>query len=188
MNSQKSFVPIIITIILIAVLGLGGTWFLYTEKQSLMAERSNLQSKLSERDANIDKLKNERARSEQELAVFKATDIVKEVELLRLKLKNIEADLAVVGGKITTLEATMTKIRLYADAIAAIDENLAPPPPTSLYSNLKNIDVKIGELNDSQVADQWGRAKSAFDAGGDGTADLVQALFLVTSKIRDLMP
>ena len=95
-----------------------------------MAERSDLESKLTNRNADIDKLKNEKARSEQELVVLKASDLAKEVELLRLKLKNIETDLAAARGKITTLEVTMTKIRLYADVVAAIDQNLAPPPPT----------------------------------------------------------
>ncbi|HEY4509480.1 MAG TPA: hypothetical protein VJC15_00635 [Candidatus Paceibacterota bacterium] len=188
MNSQKGFAPIIIIIILIAALGSGGTWFLYTEKQSLLAEKSDLQSKLAEKNANIDELKTEKARSEQELAVLKASDIAKEVELSRLKLKNMEVDLAAVEKKITPLDATMFKIRLYADVVAAIDQNLAPSFPNSPHSNLKIIDDTISALNDDQVADQWGRAKSAFDAGGDGGAYLVQTLLLVISKIRVLLP
>src|SRR3989344_5418019 len=134
MNSpQKGFAPIIIIIILITMLGLGGAWFLYQENRSLATLRSDLQSKLADRDANIDKLKNEKAKSAEELAVLKASDIAKEVEFSRLKLKNLETDLGAAGVRVTALEPVMIKIRLYADAVAAIDQNLAPPWTTPLY-------------------------------------------------------
>ena len=184
---RQGFAPIIIIIILIAALGLGGTWFLYKEKQSLAAEKNDLQSKLADRNSNIDKLKNEKTGIEREIAVLKATNFEKEAELLRLKLKDIETDLASTRGKATTLEATATKIKLYADVMAAIDQNLAPPFPLSLYSNLKSIDDKVSALNDAQVTDQWKQAKSAFDTGGDGGRDLIQTLFLLVSKIRGII-
>lgn len=188
MNIQKSFTLIIIIAALFAAMGLGGTWFLYTKIQPLMAERADLRSKLVDRDANIDKLKNEKARSEQELAVLKASDVAKDVELLRLKISSAEGELAKMREEVAAREAIMTKIRLYADAVAALDQNLAPPPPTPVNSNLKNIGIKIGVLNDSEVSDQWGQAKSAIDAGGDGAAKLINTYFLVISKMRKLLP
>jgi len=188
MNPQKGFAPIIIITIIVAVLGLGGTWFLYAKNQSLIAEKSDLESKLTNRNADIEKLKNEKARSEQELAMLKASDLAKEVELLRLKLKNTEVDLAAIKGKIAPLDATMTKIRLYADVVAAFNQNLAPPPPTPPHSNLKNIDVKVSALNDSEVTEQWRRAKLIFDTGGDGGAALIQTFLLVISKTIGLLP
>ena len=160
---------------------------MYQENRSLATLRSDLQSKLADRDANIDKLKNEKAKSAEELAVLKASDIAKEVEFSRLKLKNLETDLEAAGVRVTALEPVMIKIKLYADAVAAIDQNLAPPWTTPLYSNLKNIDIAISALGDNQVAEQWGLAKSAFDAGGDGGRDLIQTLLLIISKISDII-
>lgn len=188
MDTQKGFTPTLIVAVLLAATGFGGAWFLYTENQSLVAERTDLESKFADRDANLDTLKSEKARSEQELALLKASDIVKDIELLRLKLDNTEEGLAKVRGEIVPLETTMANIRRYADVVVAFDQNLVPPPPTPVNSNLKNIGITIGALNDSEVADQWGQAKSDIDAGGDGGADLIRAFFLVISKIRNLLP
>lgn len=185
---QKSFTLIIIIAILLAAIGLGGSWFLYAERQTLMAEGADLQSKLADRDATIDALKNEKKMSERELAVLKASDIVKDIELLRFKLNNTEGELAKVREEVVPLEATMAKIVLYADVVAALDQNLAPLPPTPLNSNLKTIGINISALHDSEVMDQWGRAKADIDAGGDGGADLIRTYFLVISKIRKLLP
>lgn len=188
---QKGFTSIIIIATLFVAIGLGGIWFLYTQTKSLATERNDLQSKVADRDADISKLQNEKTKIEQELAVIKASDIAKNVELLRLKLNNTENDLTKVRGENVPREANMAKIKLYADAVAVIDQNLAPSPPTPLNSNLNGIDIKIGVLNDSQVSDLWRQAKSVFDAGGDGTGGptgLIQTYFLVISKIRDLIP
>ena len=129
MGSQKGFAPVIIIIVIIAVLGIGGAWFLYAKQQLFMVEKGDLENILTKKDADIEKLKNEKAKSDQELAVLKANPLVKEAELLRLKLENIETDLTAIKGKVAPLEDTMTKIRLYADAVAALDQNLAPMPP-----------------------------------------------------------
>lgn len=188
MDTQSSFTPLIIIAVLVFAIGLGGTAFLYTKHQSLLAEKSDLQSTLADKDVSINNLENENAKSAQELAALKATDLAKEVELLRTKLRNTEESLAKVRGEVVPLEATMTKIGLYADVVAAIDQNLVPPPPTPVNSNLNNIDVKIEALNDNQIIDQWVQTKSAIDAGRDGGADIIHTYFLVISQMRKLLP
>ena len=183
MGSQKGFAPVIIIIVIIAVLGIGGAWFLYAKQQLFMAEKGDLENILTKKDADIEKLKNEKAKSDQELAVLKANPLVKEAELLHLKLENIETDLIAIKGKVAPLEDTMTKIRLYADVVAALDQNLAPMPPNYINGNLKMVDDRIGALNDSEVTEQWGRAKSGPGSGGD-----MRTYFLIISKVIGLLP
>lgn len=188
MGTQKNFTPVVAVAILLAVAGLIGAWFLYSENQTLAAKKVDLESKLVDRDANIEKLKNEKAKIEQELTVLKASSIAKEVELLRLKLNNAEGEHAKVMGETEPLEATMAKIKLYVDAVSAFDQNLAPLPPFPVNSNLKNLGIKIDVLNDSEVSKLWERANSNVDAGGDGGPDLIRAYFLVISKLLKLLP
>ena len=146
-------------------------------------EKNDLQNQLADKSANVDKLKDEKIEVERELAVLKANPLAKEAELLRLKLESIETDLAAVKGKIEPLETTMTRIKLYADAVAAIDQNLAPTLPNYINWNLKLADDKIGMLHDSEVAEQWGRARSGSDPGGD-----IHTYFLIISKILSFLP
>lgn len=184
---QKGFTSVIIIIALLAAAGVGGLWFLYAQKQSLIAEKNDLRSKLAERDVYLDAVKNEKIRSERELAVLTASGIVKEVKILRIKFKDVEENLAKVRGEVAPLEATMANIRLYADAVAAFDQNLAPSPPTPLNANLQNLGVRISVLNDSEVTDLWRQAKSDIDAGGNGGSNLIRAYFLIISKILKLL-
>lgn len=187
METQKSYTPIIIIATLLVLIGSGGTWFLYTERRSLMAEKAGLESKLADRVANIDKLKNEKKIIEQELAVLKASGLAKEVEILRLNLKNAEEKFAMVNTELAPLEETVAQIKLYADAVTVLDRNLAPQPPASVNSDLKNLGIKIGALNDSEISELWAQAKANIDAGGDGGSDVIRIFFLVISKFRQVL-
>lgn len=175
----------IITVILLAVLGLGGAGFLYVKNQSLTKNIGELQSKLKARETEIANLKDEKAGIEQELAVWKATDLDKEAELLRLKLKNAESALAAEEKKAAKLKANLQKTKPYADAIAAVD-NFFGRPMTN--ANLNNINVKIEALHDNLITAEWLQAKEDINVSQNswGTRGVVHTLFLIVSKIRGL--
>lgn len=175
----------IIAVVMIVILGLGGTGFLYVENQSLVNENADLQSKLEAREAEIENLKEEKASIEQEVTVWKVTDLDKEAGLLRLKLETAEKDLVVAGKRAIKLKTNLNKMKPYADAIAAVD-NFFGRPMTN--ANLNNIDIKIDALNDSQITAQWMQAKADINVSENswGTNGVVHTLFLIVSKIRYL--
>ncbi|MBI2034787.1 MAG: hypothetical protein HYT11_03600, partial [Candidatus Levybacteria bacterium] len=153
--------------------------------QSLVVENGDLQGEIKESEKEIADLKDEKIKIETEFAVLKATDFDKEAELLRLKIKNAESDLAGAEKKAAELETNLSKTKPYADALAAIDLFFSGPMTNA---NLKNIDDKIGKLNDSQITAQWGEAKANINVGSGswGTREVSHTLFLIISKISGL--
>lgn len=184
-TSNGGFTPIMIIVIVIAVLGLGGMGFLYVKKQSLVNENADLQNKIEARETEIVNLKNKKAGVEQELAIWKATDLDKEAELLRLKLDNAEKDLSAAEKRSAKLATNLSKMKQYADALAAVD-NFFGRPMTN--DNLNNIDLKIGALNDGLITAEWTQARAGIDVSQNSwsTREVVHTLFLIVSKIRGL--
>ena len=177
MNSQKGFAPLIIIVIVVAVLGIGAGVFLFTKNQSLQAQLTNL--------------KDEKTKTETELAVLKATNLAKEVEFLRLNLKATEKDLAALQNevpdlkaRIRTFETGVSKLESYLNAIDAI-ENMVGGGPTA--AGIASVDSALNKLNDSSVSDRWANAKRGIDLerkSWQGT-NISDTVITVTSRIRD---
>jgi len=177
--------PLTIILIIVAILGLGGTGFLYMERQSLVVENGDLQGEIKGSEKEITDLKDEKTKIETELAVLKTIDLEKEAELLRFKIKNAESDLAAAEKKSIKLETNLSKTKPYADALDAIDHFFSGP---MTEANLKNIDVKISALGDSQITAQWKEAKADIDVsrGSWGVNGISHTFFLIISEIRGL--
>lgn len=172
-------------VVVIAVLGLGGAGFLYMKNQSLVNENGDLQSKLKARDTDIVNLKDGIAGIEQELTVWNATDLDKEAELLRLKLKNAEIALVAEEKKAAKLKTNLGKTKPYADALAAVDHFFSGPMTNT---NLNTIDVKIEALHDNLITAEWLQAKADINVSQNswGTRGVVHTLFLIVLRIRGL--
>ena len=179
--------------ILIAVLGLGGAVFFFTQRQSLTVENTALQGKLESAEKTVAGLKDEKTKVETELAVLKSTDLGKEVELLQLKLKNAERDFAAaekdttgLKNEVNNLEANLGKITPYLDVTSAIEQSLSAP---FTASSLANIDTKVSALQDSQITSLWLKGKGTVDIWRQSwmPSDVFPVIFLINAKIRDLL-
>lgn len=143
-----------ISLIIIAVLALGaGGYFFY-------------QNQLSQ--AQAAKLKDEKTKVETELAVLKNSNLAKENENLQFKLDTAKKDLAVSQkeaadqkAKIGSLDAKLTKIRPYAEAIDAIQKiflsGLMLPSTPEIASR---VDPKIKALGSPELLEDWLEAKA----------------------------
>lgn len=169
--------PLTIIFIIIAILGLAWTGFFFIKKQSL--------------ENQLVSLKEEKTNVEKEFAMFKATDLAKEVEILQLKLKATEKDLSALQSeapdlkaRIRTFEAGVSKLESYLNAINAI-ENMVGGGPTA--AGVASVDSALNKLNDSSVSDRWANAKRGIDLdrkSWQGTS-ISDTVITITSRIRD---
>ena len=190
MNKQKGFTSIIMIIIVIAILGLGGAGYFFWQNQVL--------------ENQITELKDEKANVEKEFTVFKATDLAKENETLRIKLKTTEENLAdekgkaqvfeknlsVAESKIKTLEANLAKIKYYIAILNAFNDwQYAPSSfPIGERSTVK-IDTAITTLHDETISNLWGNIKANFpQAKATGSFRFEEVILRVVSLIQNLLP
>ena len=174
-----------IVVIVIAVGALGVAGYFYTQHSSLRGEAKNLNQQLS-------RLQDEKTKIETELAVLKATNLVKEVEVLTLKLVTAEKDLATVGKArsdialdLYRLKNNLVKIPAYLNAIDAI-EDVPSQGPTR--ENVATADAKIAVLKDDAVSSRWQAAKASIDIEkkswmGGSIADTVRLITLTIGKL-----
>lgn len=154
--------PPIIILIVVALLGLGGTGYYFMSSL-------RLQNEFADREKLITNLKEEKSRMEIELAVLKNSDLAKDLELTQLKLKTSEKDLseskkevARLGARVKTMEAGLNKMRPYLNAIEAIQKVVLGD--TGITKSLvANADPKVSTLNDQEISGHWQKAKDNID-------------------------
>ncbi|MDP3792720.1 MAG: hypothetical protein Q8Q89_03235 [bacterium] len=144
-------------------------------------------------------LKNEKTKVDTELAVLKASDLIKEVELLSFKLKTTEKSLSEsesevsrLGSRVQTLETSLNKIKPYLSALDAIQKVVTGDTGITRAS-LTNADPKVAVLKDSQISDDWRKAKDNINFDGDRVSSYDQrffgsALSTIISRILNLLP
>ena len=178
------------TFILIAVLGLGGASYFLWQNQALENQTA--------------KLKDERTNIEKEFAVFKATDLAKENETLRLKLKTTEENLAtekektqvfeknlsIAEAKIKTFEANSAKVKSYMAVLDAFNDwQYAPSGLPIGDRNTAKIDATITALHDEAVSNLWRTIKDNFpQAKQTGMFGYEQVILRVTFLVQSLLP
>ena len=188
MDPQKGFTPIII--IIVAILGLGGAGYFFWQNQAL--------------ENQVVKLKDEKVNVEKEFAVFKATDLAKENETLRLTLRTIEDNLATEKGKtqvfeknlsvaeskIKTSEANSAKIKSYVAVLDAFNDwQYAPSSLPIGDRDTAKIDAAIIALHDEAVSNLWRALRANFpQAKQTGMFGYEQVILRVTSLIQNLLP
>ncbi|HEY4504758.1 MAG TPA: hypothetical protein VJI73_03225 [Candidatus Paceibacterota bacterium] len=137
--------------------------------------------------AQVTQLIGENTRVETELALLKATDFVKDNEFLRLKLQNTEQDLTGAQSRVKTLETNLNKIKPFIDAISAIERFFSAP---FTQKGLADIDTKINVLQDTDALYRWLTARNTVDFANNGWGphDFFQIVFLLNSRIKNLLP
>ena len=181
--------PLTIVLIIIAILGLGGAGYFFRQNQAL--------------ENQIAKLKDEKANVEKEFAVFKATDLAKENEILTLKLQRAEKDiternekiaalqkdLAGVQSRIAMLEINLKKIKSYTAILVAFNHwQYDGSPYHILDRDTSKIDAAIAALGDSEISQLWNSIKPKFAAAKATGAFLYeQVIILVTSRIGTIL-
>ena len=150
---MKSIAIISLLIATVALVG-GGGYFFY-------------QNQLFEKQ--IADLKNEKSKVETELAVLKASDLAKDLELTRLKLKTSENDLAEskkevvrLGSRVKTLETSLRSIKHYLSAIDAVQEVVLGESGVT-KSLVASADPKVVALQDAEISGSWQEAKQNID-------------------------
>ena len=144
------------------------------------------------------KLTQEKAGVEKELAVLKSSDLAKEVGLLSFKLKTAEKSLSEseseasrLGSRVQTLETNLNKIKPYLSAIDAVQKVITGEIGITKTS-LANADPKISALKDSEISDQWRKAKDYINFDGDRVSSYDQRFFgyaisAIISRIFNLL-
>lgn len=176
----------IIACIVIIVFALGGGYFAYQNQVS---------------QSQIAGLTEEKNKIETELAILRATDLAKEIELLRLQLKTAERDFAAkekelaaalqekasVTLQLQTARANSAKIRSRLDAIDATERMVGAGPNAG---SVAAVNQKIVAVKETDITEVWTIAKRDIDFikmswNGNTIADVVMAL---TRSIRNLLP
>ena len=181
--------PFTIIFVVIAILGLGGTGYFFIQTQSLEKE--------------IAVLKDAKSKVETELAVLKNTDLGKENELLKSKLKSAEDalvlekrnhenarnQLTAAESKIKTLETAAKKAQSYVGVLSAFNDwQFAASPFPLADRDTRSIDNSIASLGDSQISNLWQEVKAGFPAAKQtGNFRFEEVIILITSKLADLL-
>lgn len=122
-----------------------------------------------------------------ELTVLKNSDLAKANELLSLKLKTTEQNLSAAVKRTAELETDLNKIKPYADAVTAIERFFSAP---FTQKGLADIDTKISALQDMEASNRWMTARATIDFANNGWGphDFFQTVFLLNSRIKNLLP
>jgi len=184
MQQNKLLISIII---IVAILGFGGSAYFFTASRSLSTQKTIVEQQLFSAEQNVDHLEGDKIELEKELVFYKNTDFAKDNELLRLKLQNTEKDLAGAQNRVKTLETNLNKIRPFIDAVSAIERFLNAP---FTQKGLTDINTNISILQDTEVSNRWMTARNTvdFSNNGWGPHDFFQTVFLLNSRIRSLLP
>lgn len=126
-----------------------------------------------------------------ELTVLKSTDLVKEIDALKLKLKSAEEaqdKLTIAEGKVKTLETTLKQARPYVNVLKAFDDWQRPANAHLLDRDTSQIDSAVSTLGDGEVSDLWQEIKANFPkAKQTGNFRDNEVPVLVTSKLVRLL-
>ena len=172
-------------LIVIIIIVLGASSYFFWQNTVLNGQLANL--------------KNEKSKVDTELAVLKASDLAKEVQLLSFKLKTTEKSLSEsesevsrLGSRVQTLETSLSKIKPYLSALDAIQKVVTGDTGITRAS-LTNADPKVSVLKDSQISDDWRKAKDNIHFDGDRVSSYDQkffgyALSTIISRIFNLLP
>ena len=170
--------PIIIIAIIIATLAIAAVGVLFWKNQKLTQEKAGV---------------------EKELAVLKSSDLAKEIELLSFKLKTTEKSLSEsgsevsrLGSRVQTLETNLNKIRPYLSAIDAVQKVVTGETGITKAS-VANADPKVAVLNDLEISGYWREAKDNIHFDGGRVSSYNQRFFgdaisAMVSRVLNLLP
>ncbi|OGM58235.1 hypothetical protein A3A75_04315 [Candidatus Woesebacteria bacterium RIFCSPLOWO2_01_FULL_39_10] len=159
----------------------------------LFIKNSSLNENIKLSNSQLEKAKAENSQFEKELIFYKNTDLAKEVEILQLKLNNAEKNLKSTESQLNStqnqlknLQTNIAKIKPYLDVIDAIESLLSEGPKEN---NVSNVNSKVSTLGDSEVSDQWARAKASIDLEKSSWSgsEISATVSLITSKILSLI-
>ena len=188
-ENPKKVIDLKTILVAVSVLSLIGYFLVVI----LFIKNSSLNKNLILTQVRLESSDIENSQFEKELIFYKNTDLAKEVEILNLKLTNIEKNLKSTESQLNStqtqlknLQTNTTKIKPYLDVINAI-ENLLSEGPNA--NNVSNVNSKVSTLGDSEVSDQWAKAKASIDLEKSSWSgsEISATVSLITSKILSLI-
>jgi len=188
-ENPKKVIDLKTILVAVSVLSLIGYFLVVI----LFIKNSSLNKNLILTQVRLESSDIENSQFEKELIFYKNTDLAKEVEILQLKLNSAEKKLESTESQLNStqtqlknLQTNTTKIKPYLDVINAI-ENLLSEGPNA--NNVSNVNSKVSTLGDSEVSDQWARAKASIDLEKSSWSgsEISATVSLITSKILSLI-
>ena len=188
-ENPKKVIDLKTILVAVSVLSLIGYFLVVI----LFIKNSSLNKNLILTQVRLESSDIENSQFEKELIFYKNTDLAKEVEILQLKLNSAEKKLESTESQLNStqtqlknLQTNTTKIKPYLDVINAI-ENLLSEGPNA--NNVSNVNSKVSTLGDSEVSDQWAKAKASIDLEKSSWSgsEISATVSLITSKILSLI-
>lgn len=182
-----------ISLFILAILGLSGAVFLFSKNQTLININQTLENERMSLGAQLESLKEEKSRVDTELAVLKNTDLAKEVELLEAKLgvaksdlAKKERDLASANNRLKAVDANRGKINSHLDAIEAVSKNYWHYTLTEQI--LDGIEAKVKALGDSEIFSLWIVARKQTTPDSANPSAVWDVVGRMLTKVRSLLP
>ena len=153
-NSSKNF--LVIGLGVIAVVLLIATGYLFMNAQSLSRENKTLTSQNSLVQTQVSSLKDEKVQLEKDLILYKNTDLAKEVEILNLKLKTSQEDLATAKDTLSKLKTGVSSVPKMTSISSKMMATFGKGPPNCFSASDKaTINQELAAFGDSEWISKW---------------------------------
>ena len=153
-NSSKNFLFIGLGGIAVALLIAAG--YLFMNSQSLSRENKMLTEQNILLQTQVSDLKDEKTQLEKDLIYYKSTDLAKEVEILNLKLKTANEDLASTKATLSKLKTGISNISKMASIASKMMVTFGKGPPNCFSASDKaSINQELAALGDLEWISKW---------------------------------
>lgn len=153
-NSSKNF--LVIGLVVITVVLLIAVVYLFMNSQSLSRGNKTLTEQNTFLQTQVSSLKDEKAQLEKDLIYYKNTDLAKEVEILSLKLKTSEEDLATTKVALDKLKTGVSSIPRITTVLSMMMTTFGKQSPNCYSASDKaNIQQELTAIGDSALNNLW---------------------------------
>lgn len=153
-SSSKNLLVIglaVTTVILLIAAG-----YLFMNAQSLTSENRTLTNQQTLLQTQVAGLKDEKAQLEKELIFYKNTDLAKELEIVNLKLKTTEEDLASTKATLTKLQTGVSNVPKMTSIASMMMSTFGKQPPNCFSASDKtSINQELTALGDREWTSKW---------------------------------
>lgn len=153
-NSSKNLLVIGLSITIVILLIAAG--YLFIKYQSLTGENKTLSSQQALLQTQVASLKDEKVQLKKDLIFYKSTDLAKEVEILNLKLKTAEEDLASTKSTLDKLKAGVSNVPKLTRITSLMMATFGKGPPNCFSASDKaSINQELAALGDPEWISKW---------------------------------
>jgi len=153
-KSSKNF--LVIGLVVITVVLMIATGYLFMNSQSLSRENETLTNKNTLLQTQVSSLKDEKAQLEKDLIYYKNTDLAKEVEILNLKLKTADEGFATTKAALDKLKIGVSSIPEMTSIASKMMTTFGKNPPNCFGATDKaSINQELNAFGDREWIGKW---------------------------------